>query len=148
MCYSSHFKNTLTSENQPFFKRMEILIFDTHRPATFRDNLSFPVYTASFPWRLLIYIVKNLWRRVLEANKNQVPLKSYSLEIRIDSVDQILKNKEKVKSTRNIVCWPQLQTGRFRVYIFMSIEQQKIEDLVRIILYVTLIIEDIFRVTL
>ena len=34
---------------------------------------------------------------VLEANKKQVPLKSYSLEIRIDSVNQILKNKEKVK---------------------------------------------------
>ena len=31
MCYSSHFKDTLTLENQPFFK-MEILIFDTHRP--------------------------------------------------------------------------------------------------------------------
>ena len=38
----------------------------------------------------------------LEVNKNQVPLKSYSLEIRIDSVNQILKNKEKVKYTRNI----------------------------------------------
>ena len=25
MCYSSHFKDTLTLENQPFFKRMEIL---------------------------------------------------------------------------------------------------------------------------
>ena len=45
---------------------------------------------------------KNLWRRVLEANKKQVRLKSYSLEIRIDSVNQILKNKEKVKQTRNI----------------------------------------------
>ena len=32
MCYSSHFKNTLTLENQPFFKRMEILMFDTHLP--------------------------------------------------------------------------------------------------------------------
>ena len=31
MCYSSHFKDTLTLENQPFFKRMEILIFDTHQ---------------------------------------------------------------------------------------------------------------------
>ena len=31
MCYSSHFKDTLTLENQPFFKRMEILIFDTQR---------------------------------------------------------------------------------------------------------------------
>ena len=32
MCYSSCFKDTLTYENQPFFKRMEILIFDTDRP--------------------------------------------------------------------------------------------------------------------
>ena len=31
MCYSSHFKGTLTLEKQPFFKRMEILIFDTDR---------------------------------------------------------------------------------------------------------------------
>ena len=30
---------------------------------------------------------------VLEANKKQVPLNSYSLEIRIGSVNQILKNK-------------------------------------------------------
>ena len=34
---------------------------------------------------------------MLEANKKQVTLRSYSLEIRIDSVNQILKNKEKVK---------------------------------------------------
>ena len=34
--------------------------------------------------------------RVLEANKKQVPLKSYSPKIRIDSVNQILKNKGKV----------------------------------------------------
>ena len=73
-----------------------------YSPATLRHNFSFPVYTAPFQWRLLIYIGKNLWRRVLEANKKQVPLKSYSLEIRIDSVNQILKNKEKVKWTRNI----------------------------------------------
>ena len=32
MCYSSHFKDTPTLENQPFFKKMEILIFDTLRP--------------------------------------------------------------------------------------------------------------------
>ena len=40
---------------------------------------------------------EKLVTRVLEASKKQVPLKSYSLEIRIDSVNQILKNKEKVK---------------------------------------------------
>ena len=39
---------------------------------------------------------------MLEAIKKQVRLKSYSLKIRIDSVNQILKNKEKVKQTRNI----------------------------------------------
>ena len=33
---------------------------------------------------------------MLEDNKKQVPLKSYSLKIKIDSVNQILKNKEKV----------------------------------------------------
>ena len=39
---------------------------------------------------------------MLEANKKQVPLKSYSLEIRINSVNQTLKNKEKVKKACNI----------------------------------------------
>ena len=33
---------------------------------------------------------------VLEANEKQVPRKTYSLEERISSVNQILKNKEKV----------------------------------------------------
>ena len=74
---------------------MEIYIW--YSPVTFRHNLSFPVYAAPFPWRLFIYIMKNFWRRVLEADKKQVPLKSYSLEIRIDYVNQILKNKQKVK---------------------------------------------------
>ena len=32
MCYSSYFKDALTLGNQPFFKRMDILIFDIHRP--------------------------------------------------------------------------------------------------------------------
>ena len=31
MCYS-HLRDTPTLENQPFFKRMESLIFDTQRP--------------------------------------------------------------------------------------------------------------------
>ena len=34
---------------------------------------------------------------MLEANKKQVSLKSYSLKIRINFVNQILTNKEKVK---------------------------------------------------
>ena len=32
MCHSSHLKDTLTSESQPFFKIMEIFIFDTNQP--------------------------------------------------------------------------------------------------------------------
>ena len=39
---------------------------------------------------------------MLEANKEEVSLKSYSLKIRNYSVNQILKNKEKVTQTRNI----------------------------------------------
>ena len=34
---------------------------------------------------------------MLKANKKQVPLKSYSLKIRIDFVNQILRKKERVK---------------------------------------------------
>ena len=48
-----------------------------------------PVKAAYFHWKKLV-------NRALETNKKQVPLKSYSLKIRIDSVNQILKNKEKV----------------------------------------------------
>ena len=46
-----------------------------YSPPTFCHNFSFPVYTAPFQWRLLIYIRKNLLHGVLEANKKQVPLK-------------------------------------------------------------------------
>ena len=72
---------------------MEILIFDTNRP------LSAIISPFQFAQRhssecCLFTSEKNLWRRVLEANKKQVPLKSYSLEIRIDSVYQILRNIE------------------------------------------------------
>ena len=52
----------------------------------FSHNFSFPVYTEPF------HPVKDGG-----VNKKQIPLKSYSLEIRIDSVNQILKNKERVK---------------------------------------------------
>ena len=47
-------------------------------PATFCPNFSFQVYTEPFQWRPLIYIEKTC-DRVLEVNKKQVPLKSYSL---------------------------------------------------------------------
>ena len=55
---------------------------------------------------------------MLQANKKQVPLKSYSLEIRMDSVDQILKNKEKVKKTHKYA--DQNYRLEDSVYIFMS----------------------------
>ena len=58
---------------------------------TFRYNFFLKAYPAQFQWRLLIFIRKNLWSRVLETNEKQVPLKSYSLKVRIDSVNQILK---------------------------------------------------------
>ena len=84
---------------------MEILLVVFWEKKFIWDNLIFLVfflvYAAPFLWRLLIYIRKNLWCRVLEVSKEQVPLKSYSLEIRIDSVNQILKKKE-VKETHNI----------------------------------------------
>ena len=73
-----------------------------YSPATFRHNFSLQVYAASFQWRLLIYIGKNLWLRVLEANKKQAPLKSYSPKMRAHFVNQVLKNKEKVTSTYHI----------------------------------------------
>ena len=60
--------------------------------AAFRHDFSLQVYAAPFQWRLLIFTGKTFWRRVLETNKKQVTLKSYSLEIKIDSVNQILKN--------------------------------------------------------
>ena len=71
--------------------------------ATFHYDWSFYVYAAPFPWRLPIFIGKNFWCSMLEARKKQVPLKSYySLKIRIDSVNQILKYEEKVTETHNI----------------------------------------------
>ena len=72
---------------------MEILIFDIHR------SLSAIISPFQFTQRPSS---EGCLFKSLETNKKQVPLKSYSLEIRIDSVNQILKNKEKVKWTRNI----------------------------------------------
>ena len=62
---------------------------------------------------------------MLEANKKQVPLKSYSLELRINSVNQILKNNEKVIWTSNKLHGPELQTRRLGVYVFMSVKWYK-----------------------
>ena len=59
---------------------------------TFRQ-LSAIIYPYKYAQR---HSNEGLWRRVLEANQKQVPLKSYSLKTRIDSANQILSNKEKV----------------------------------------------------
>ena len=101
-----------------------------YAPVTFCHNFSFQVYAAPFQWRLLIYIGKFLWRRVLEANKKHVPLKSYSLffyfflwdsRIRLDSIDQILKNKEKVTLTCNISILTKITDQKIQcVYVHIS----------------------------
>ena len=74
---------------------MEILIFDTYRP------LSAIIYSFQFMQRhsheVCLFTSGKTCGVVLKANKKQVPPESYSLEIRIDSVNQISKNKEKVK---------------------------------------------------
>ena len=80
---------------------MEILIFDTHR------RLSAIIFHYRFMQRhfsegWLFSSGKELWHRVLEANKKQVSPKIHSLKIRINSVNQILKKKEKVTQTCNI----------------------------------------------
>ena len=65
---------------------------------------------------------KNLGRRrVLEANKKQVPLKSYSLKIRIDSINQILTYKEKNTLTHNINILTRIADWKIMcVYSFFS----------------------------
>ena len=73
---------------------MEIFIFDTHR------RLSATIAPYKFSQRhsregCLFSSEKNC-DLVLETNKQQDPLKRYYLKIRIDSANQILKNKEKV----------------------------------------------------
>ena len=66
----------------------------------------------------LFLLKKNLWLWMLKANKEQVSLKSYSLKIRIDSINQIFRNKEKVKKTHNINILTRItDQKRFHVYI-------------------------------
>ena len=79
MCYSSHFKNTLRLENQPFSKRMEILIFDTQRPLS--AIISYFQFTQRHSSEGCLFTSEKACDIALEANKKQVPLKSYSLEI-------------------------------------------------------------------
>ena len=78
----------------------------------------------------------------------QVPLKTYSLEIRINSVNQVLKNKEKVKQTCNLTMLTRIKDRKILCVYIHVYRIAKIEDLVCIILYDTLIIEDIFQVSL
>ena len=124
---------------------MEILIFDTHQPLS---AIIYPFSLCSaIPMKAAFLHGENLWCRVLEANKKQVPLKSYSLEIGINSVNQILKNKEKVKFTNNLSTLITITDWKIPcVYIYVY-QIKKVEDLVRMILYVMLITEDIFWVS-
>ena len=72
---------------------------------------------------------------MLEASKKQVPLKSYSLEIRIDSASQILNNKE----NRNISMLTRIEDWQI-LCVYIHFYQITID--------VTLMTEDIFRVCL
>ena len=74
---------------------MEIFIFDTHQQcSTIMFPYKFMQCHSSEGW--LFSSEKTCDFRVLEVNKKKVTLKNYSLKIRIDFVNQILKNKEKV----------------------------------------------------
>ena len=57
---------TLT-ENQSFFKRMEILIFDTYRPLS--TIISPFKFSQRYSSEGCLFTSEKLWRRVLEANK-------------------------------------------------------------------------------
>ena len=70
-------------------------MFDTHQPLS--HIISPFQFTYCHCGKAAYLHQKRTCDRVLEANKKQAPLKSYSLEIRIDSVNQILKKKEKAK---------------------------------------------------
>ena len=73
---------------------MEILIFDTHRPLS---AMIYPFQFTRHSGEGWLSTSGKTCDVVLKANKKQVPLKSYYMEIRIDSDNQILKNREKVK---------------------------------------------------
>ena len=73
-----------------------------YSPSTLCHSFSFQIYAALFQWRLLIFVRKCLSCSVLEANKKEVSLKSYSLKTGIDSVNQALRNKDKIIWIRNI----------------------------------------------
>ena len=65
---------------------------------------------------------------MLEANKKQVPLKSYSLKIRIDFVNQISKNKEKVTQTRIINIMTRITDRKIPcvyIHVYQMIKNQR-----------------------
>ena len=81
-------------KNYPFFKEMEILTFDTHQPLSV--VISPYKYMQRHSSESCLFSTGKICNVVSEASKKQVLLKSNSLKIRIDSVNQILMNKEKV----------------------------------------------------
>ena len=54
---------------------------------------------------------------MVEANTEQVSLKSCYLKKRIFSVNQILRNKEKVKCTRNVNILTRITDRNIQVYV-------------------------------
>ena len=74
---------------------MEIFIFDSRRQHfTIIAPYKFTLRHSSES--CLFFIGNNMCRTMLEADKEQVSLKSYCLKMRVHSVNQILLNKEKV----------------------------------------------------
>ena len=66
---------------------------------------------------------------MLEANKKQFPLKSYSLKIRIDFVNQISKNKEKVTQTRIINIMTRITDRKIPcvyIHVYQMIKNQRL----------------------
>ena len=61
---------------------------------------------------------------MLEANKKLVSLKSCYLKIRIDFVNQILRNKEKVKQPRNVNILTRT-TDRKILYLYSCLSNDK-----------------------
>ena len=108
-CDICHISGILWQENHSFFKRMQIMKSNTHQWL----SVIIPPYKYMQHHSnegCLLSSEKKLWCRVLEVNKKQVPLTSYSLKIRIDSVNQILKNK--VTQTSNITILTRITTLR------------------------------------
>ena len=81
------------------------------------------VYTVPFQWGLPIFIKKNLWRRVLEANKKQVPTRITDWKILCVYIHvyQIIKNWG--PGPYNSVCHTD-NRNYFLVYLWCKIERK------------------------